>query len=177
MSSKKNKKIRMQLEKMYGKGCFFARARLAERLEQIDKDLSFKRFVQKKIYSGKKISHQISLHHLQHSSEFGSTTVENGANVEEIAHQFLHSLPRDKEEIANNMLRQWKLNYISMSGDEGTAISYDIENAGTIDLELGDDFIEIPVYTQTKKQKYNRAKVKREYQKIIDEDLEYDERD
>ena len=177
MSSKKNKKIRMQLEKMYGKGCFFARARLAERLEQIDKDLSFKRFVQKKIYSGKKISHQISLHHLQHSSEFGSTTVENGANVEEIAHQFLHSLPRDKEEIANNMLRQWKLNYIPMSGDEGTAISYDIENAGTIDLELGDDFIEIPVYTQTKKQKYNRAKVKREYQKIIDEDLEYDERD
>lgn len=176
MSSKKNKKIRMRLEKMYGKGCFFARARLAERLEQIDKDLSFKRFVQKKIYSGKKISHQISLHHLKHQSEGASTTVENGANVEEIAHQFLHSLPRDKEEIANNMLRQWKLNYIPMSGDEGTCVSYDIENAGTIDLELGDDFIEIPLLPQTKKQKYNRAKAKREYQKIIDEDLEYDER-
>ena len=177
MSSKKNKKIRMQLEKMYGKGCFFARARLAERLEQIDKDLSFKRFVQKKIYSGKKISHQISLHHLQHQSEGASTTVENGANVEEIAHQFLHSLPRDKEEIANNMLRQWKLNYIPMSGDEGTAISYDIENAVTIDLELGDDFIEIPLLPQTKKQKYNRAKTKREYQRIVDEDLEDWERD
>lgn len=170
MSSKKNKKIRMQLEKMYGKGCFFARARLAERLEQIDKDLSFKRFVQKKIYSGKKISHQISLHHLQHSSEFGSTTVENGANVEEIAHQFLHSLPRDKEEIANNMLRQWKLNYVTINGEE----------AGTVDLEnveIAEDVIVIPVYDVKSKPKYNRAKTKRKYQRIVDEDLEDLERD
>ena len=43
MSSKKNKKAREELEKIYGKGCFFARAKLAERLEQIDKELSFKK--------------------------------------------------------------------------------------------------------------------------------------
>ena len=69
MSSKSNKRARKELERIYGKGCFFARARLAERLEQIDKELSFKKFVQRKRYSGKKISHRITFHHLIHKSE------------------------------------------------------------------------------------------------------------
>lgn len=67
--SSTNKRAREKLEQIYGKGCFFARARLAERLEERDITLSFRRFVQKKIYKGKKISHQINYHHLRHRSE------------------------------------------------------------------------------------------------------------
>ena len=176
MSSKGNKQARKELERIYGKGCFFARAKLAERLEQQGiEELSFKRFVESKRYRGKPISHRITYHHLKHRAEGGKATVENGANLEEIAHQFLHSLPRREEEKINNMLREWKLNFATLSGEEQEIVFG--EESGTIELGLQDDFIEIPVYTQTKKQKYNRAKVKREYQKIIDEDLEYDERD
>jgi hypothetical protein len=80
--------------------------------------------------------------------------------VEEIAHQYLHSLPRREEEKINNMLREWKLNYVTINGEE----------TGSVDLELGEDYIVIPVYDVKKKPKYNRAKVKREYQKIIDEE-------
>jgi hypothetical protein len=105
----------------------------------------------------------------------GKATVENGANLEEITHQWFHSLPRAKEEEANDMLREWKLSFATLSGEEQEIVFG--EESGTIDLELGDDFIEIPLLPQTKKQKYNRAKTKREYQRIVDEDLEDWERD
>lgn len=65
------------------------------------------------------------------------------------------------------MLREFKLNYVTINGEE----------AGSIDLELGEDYIVIPVYDVKKKPKYNRAKTKREYQKRIDEDYEEWERD
>ena len=51
------------------------------------------------------------MHHLRHRSENGATSIENGANVAEVAHQYMHSLPRDQEEIINNMLRQWKRDF------------------------------------------------------------------
>lgn len=56
------------------------------------------------------------------------------------------------------MLRDWKLNYIAINGEE----------QGTIELSMSDDYIEIPL--QEKKPKYNRAKVKREFQKRVDEE-------
>jgi hypothetical protein len=83
--------------------------------------------------------------------------------VEEIAHQYLHSLPRREEEKINNMLREWKLNYVTINGEETGSV--DLEN-----VEIAEDVIIIPVYDVKKKPKYNRAKVKREYQKIIDEE-------
>lgn len=66
---KSNRSARRELERIYGKGCFFARAKLAERLEVEHKELSFKKFVEYKRYKGKKISHQITFHHLKHKSE------------------------------------------------------------------------------------------------------------
>lgn len=60
------------------------------------------------------------------------------------------------------MLREWKLNYVTLNGEE----------AGSIDLSIGEDYIEIPVYDVKKKPKYNRAKTKREFQKRIDEEWE-----
>ena len=168
MSNKRNKQARKELERIYGKGCFFARAKIAERIETTD-ELSFKRFVEYKRYKGKKISHRITYHHLVHRADGGKATVENGANVEEIAHQYLHSLPRNKEEVINNMLREWKLNYVTINGDE----------AGTVDLEnveIAEDVIVIPVFEQKPKHKYNRAKTKREFQKRIEEDLEREDK-
>ena len=67
--SKDNRRAREELERIYGKGCFFKRANIAARLEEKDIKLSFKKFVEHKRYTGKKISHQISYHHLRHRSE------------------------------------------------------------------------------------------------------------
>lgn len=64
------------------------------------------------------------------------------------------------------MLREWKLNYVA-GEDSG---SVDLEN-----MEIAEEYIVIPVYDQKPKHKYNRAKTKREYQRIVDEDLEYED--
>lgn len=50
----------------------------------------------------------MTLHHLQHRSESGSTSAENGAIINELAHRYMHSLPRNQEEIINNYIREWK---------------------------------------------------------------------
>lgn len=69
MSKNKNKQMRRQLERLYGKGCFFERAHIAEKIEQMGGIKTYKKFIQEKRYTGKKIIFQISYHHLKHRSE------------------------------------------------------------------------------------------------------------
>lgn len=68
MSNKRNKQARKELERIYGKGCFFARAKIAERIETTD-ELSFKRFVAKTKYKRRKTKDRMTFHHLKHKSE------------------------------------------------------------------------------------------------------------
>ena len=177
MSKNKNRQIRQQLTRLYGEGCFFERAHIAEKIEKMGGIKTYKKFLQEKRYTGKKIVNQISMHHLCHRSEGGSTTVYNGANVSTIAHQYLHSLPRDQEEIINNELRRFKYNIdmVRMSiGDQQVSFdkinlpdsAFNLEDTLTIVLE---DDLEIEDDTLKKKPKFNRAKTKREFQKMIEE--------
>ena len=142
---KSNRSAKKKLEEIYGKGCFFNRAHIAEEIEAMGGIKTFKVFVQEKRFKGKPISHQITYHHLQHKSEGGRSTVENGANVEEVAHQYIHSLPRDQEEIVNDMLREFKLNCVIMTG-EGK-----IQQAQSISVDFGSDVLVIPLYDNTPK--------------------------
>lgn len=177
MSKNKNRQIRQQLTRLYGEGCFFERAHIAEKIEKMGGIKTYKKFLQEKRYTGKKIVNQISMHHLCHRSEGGSTTVYNGANVSTVAHQYLHSLPRDQEEIINNELRRFKYNIdmVRMSiGDQQVYFdkinlpdsAFNVEDTLTIALE---DDLEIEDDTLKKKPKFNRAKTKREFQKMIEE--------
>lgn len=140
---KKNRGARKELERLYGKGCFFKRGNVAEKIEAMGGIKTFKIFVQEKKFKGKPISHQITYHHLKHKSEGGRATAENGANVEEIAHQYLHSLPRDQEEVVNNMLRQFKLNCVMMTGNG------EIQEAKSISFNFDGDVLVIPLYDNT----------------------------
>ena len=197
--SKNNRSAKKELERIYGKGCFFERAHIAERIEAMGGIRTFKIFVQEKKFKGKPISHQITYHHLKHRSEGGKATVENGANVEEVAHQYLHSLPRNQEEIINNMLREFKLNCVMMTGDG------QVQEAQSISFNFGEDVLVIPLYDNDerhnpevarqqaeerekakhtkeykKKKKYERlqnptrAMKKRELQRIIEEEEDWD---
>lgn len=146
--SKSNRSARQELERLCGKGCFFKRAHCAERIEQMGGIKTFKVFVKERKFKGKKISYQMTFHHLKHKSEGGQTTVENGANVEEIAHAYIHSLPRDQEEIINDMIREFKLGFGIMSGDGN------IRDSGVVDLDfnIGDDCITIQAFDCTREQ-------------------------
>lgn len=197
--SNSNRSAKKELERIYGKGCFFNRAKVAEQIEAMGGIKTFKVFVQEKRFKGKPISHQITYHHLKHKSEGGKATIENGANVEEVAHQYLHSLPRNQEEIINNMLREFKLNCVMMTGDG------QVQEAQSISFNFGEDVLVIPLYDNDerhnpevarqqaeerkkakhtkeykKKKKYERlqnptrAMKKRELQRMIEEEEDWD---
>ena len=167
--SNSNRSAKKELERIYGKGCFFNRAKVAEQIEAMGGIKTFKVFVQEKKFKGKPISHQITYHHLKHKSEGGKATVENGANVEEVAHQYLHSLPRNQEEIINNMLREFKLNCVMMTGDG------QVQEAQSISFNFGEDVLVIPLYDNDKRhnpevarqqaEERERAKHTKEYKK------------
>lgn len=74
----------------------------------------------------------------------------------------MHTLSRRDEEIANNMLREWKLNYVALNGDEH----------GSVELSLDDDYIEIPLCKVKKGRPYNRAREERDFRRRVIEDLE-----
>lgn len=165
-----NKDIKEQLIKVYGNGCMFERARIAEKISLMGGIKTFKSFKREKEFKGQKISYQLTLHHLRHRSEGGKTSLENGAVISELAHQYLHSLPREEEEYINNLLRRFKLNCVSMQGD-GV-----ITNMSTIDIPtefIEEDYLIIPVYDNKKRDnKIIRAKQKRELRELL-QDYEY----
>ena len=193
--SKSNRSARKELQRLCGKGCFFKRAGCEKKIEKLGYIKTFKTFLKKMKYSGKKISYQLTYHHLKHRSEGGETTVENGAVIEEVAHQYMHSLPRDQEEVVNDMIREFKMGYGIVSGNgeyvDGGVISLDFNELGedTIDIPLYSGLIldkDKPQYKKSKRQKReekianlknpSRAKQKRETRELIEEDWENDNR-
>lgn len=182
--SEDNSKARRRLEKIYGKGCMFKKAHIEEQIEALQTKRiikSYKVFLKETKYTGKKIRQlegNMTYHHLRHRSEGGKTDVENGAIVNEMAHRYMHSLPREDEEVINNMLRKFKIQGGTLTATEQ---GLQIQDSFGIDLdyELNDeDVITIPVYDNTKedyikRQKFNRAKVKRETQRFINDELDF----
>ena len=177
--SKNNRTVKRLLMNKYGKGCFFEMARIAQRIEEIGGIKTYKKFLEEKRFKGQKISQQLTVHHLRHRSEGGDTSIENCVNIREAAHQYIHSLPREQEEIINNMFRNFKLNFAVLENAE-------VIDHGSITLDTSAaDYITIPLedttpeqYEQLRKQKEKknrlknptRAMKKRELQQLIDEE-------
>lgn len=138
--TKGNKSAKNELNRIYGKQCMFSRARIALRIEEMGGIRTYKSFLKEIKLKRKKISHEITFHHLKHRSEGGETSPENGANIEEIVHQYIHSLPREQEEVINNMLREWKINYLAINGDECGSIKLEEQlEFDTIELQKFED--------------------------------------
>lgn len=176
-----NKRAKKALIEIYGDGCMFAKAKVAERIEKMGGIRTYKSYVAEKRFKGKKISKQLTYHHLRHRSEGGPATVENGAVVEATAHAYLHSLPRHQEEIINNMLRTYKINMMAFNTEEvinHDSIAFDMTDYITIPLE--DD---TPKYNRKrairerkKQEQLSRAQIKRETMRKIEEYYEEEER-
>ena len=183
--SKDNKSARQALERQFGKGCMFKAAKIEEQVEALRTIKTYKQFLKQTKYTGKKIrqlERNMTFHHLRHRSEGGKATPENGANINELAHRYMHSLPRDQEEVLNNMLRKFKLQggFITPTSQGMEMEPFEIElSLDAIDLE---DCLVIPLEDNTiednlKREKFNRAKEKRKFQKQIDDYYRYDDDD
>ena len=171
---KSNRRAKEALIQIYGDGCMFEKAKIAERIEQMGGIRTYRSYVAEKRFKGKSIKKQLTYHHLRHRSEGGPASVENGAVVEATAHAYLHSLPRHQEEIINNMLRLYKLNVIEMNTDgvvSHDAIEFDVSDYVTIPLYNDNErYNRKKVIEQKKKgERLSRAQIKRETQRKIEE--------
>lgn len=159
-----NKSAREALETIYGKGCMFKRAKIAEKIEAIGGIKTYKKFLEEKKYTlkdVKKLERILTYHHLKHRVNGGKATVQNGAEINVLAHTYMHSLPREHEEVINNMLKDYK-DSIECSVEFTEDLDFPYTIASTIF---------IPSELDRKKEKYNRAKEKRKWQEEIEEEL------
>lgn len=165
-----NKTARQELERIYGKGSMFEKSHAADYVSTLPVIKGYKKFIEEKHLTRKqklRLEESFAYHHLQHKADGGKATVENGAIVNNLEHEYMHKLPRNQEEIINNHIRQWKLDYISLTLGQ-------VIESGEIDIDLTDDIMEIPVheyhstreFTIKELQEKQRRKEKREMQRI-----------
>lgn len=159
-----NRRARLALASIFGSGCMFKKSHAEEYIEKLGTIKTYKRFKEEKHYTGKKskcLENMMTLHHLKHKSEGGRATIENGAIINELAHRYLHSLPRSQEEIINDYIREWKRqNYDRCDIElvEEIEEPYDVEMA---EMEV-DQEIHFKKLTKKEKKREQRAKKKAE---------------
>lgn len=159
-----NKSARQELERLFGKKCM---------IEELGIRYIPKK-ERRKIKGYTKYDECLTFHHIKEKHNGGKSTAENGALVRGYNHRWLHSLPDYQKEQINQALQQYKLTLLAkrLEADESGQIR---EVTAEIPLEFDPkDFIEIPVFDtkeKPQKRKFNRAKVKREFQKQVDEAL------
>ena len=158
-----NREIRIALARIFGNNCMFKKSHAEEFIEKLGIIKTYKQYKKQLHYTSKKIKQlekMMTLHHLKHKSEEGSTSIENGAIINELAHRYIHSLPRNQEEIINDYIREWKkIHYQNCE--------MIIEDIPESDFEI--NLAEIEVEDKIRVKPFNRAKVKRETRKRIQE--------
>lgn len=159
-----NKQKREELEKIYGKGSMFEKSQCEQYVETLPRIKGYQKYIEEKRYTTKekrRLTKNINFHHLIHKSEGGETSIENGALVNEMEHRYMHSLPRQEEEIINDHIRQWKIDFITLT-TEG------VIESGEVVPEI--ETITIPVYTYKRSRQATierqRRHDKRKMQKI-----------
>lgn len=149
-----NKAARERLEKIYGKKCMIHEGLKIKITGYSKKKMKLK---------GEDLRKQLTYHHLIPKSKGGPATDENGAILCRECHNFLEALDEEEREKINDELKKYKMNFIVTNGIE-TA-----EN-GSLVLDFNfdrEDCITIPL--KENNERYNRAKAKKELQKLIRE--------
>lgn len=140
MSSKGNKRARKALERIYGKGCFIERGKIVEKAEKRG-ITGYKVFIQKRKFT--RMDGKITYHHIKERCKGGQATVENGANVKYENHEWIHSLNEEDKNVVNELLQEFKINFVEMHGGE-------IVNHGTFDIDdLGEEVMTLQLHDQT----------------------------
>ena len=157
-----NKKAKEELIRLYGAECFIERLHL--------------RPEESKVYTGSQLKYmrkhqhqlkQLTYHHIKERSEGGKATVENGALLSEGNHRWFNQQSKENQAKMNEAFQELKRKI-----DEARECK--IELVDTLDIGISINMAEISFSDEIKapKEKYNRAKEKREMQRRIDEEFE-----
>lgn len=161
-----NKSARQELERLFGKICFIETLGI----RYIPKNQ------RKRIKGYTKYDDVLTYHHIEERQNGGKATLENGALVRGYNHKWLHSLPEAEKQLVNEAMQKYKAS-VFRAINRGV----DIRPEDIISIEDLTEVVQMTTLavnnTTRKKLKFNRAKKKRETQRLIDEALyeEYEE--
>ena len=147
-----NKRAKEELIRIYGAECFIEKLKLR-------KDVKPTRYKSK---GQMKKMKQLTFHHIKMRKDGGRATVENGALLSAENHAWFHQQSYKDQTQMNAMFQEYKKQY-----QECEVVFVD-------DLDLGFEIKAMEFHInerEQKKDKYNRAKEKREFQKRVDEEL------
>ena len=166
MKNKSNRSARIALARIYGSGCMFRKSKAENYIEKLGTIKTYKRYKQERHYTSKKIKALESLmtfHHLVHKSQGGRATVENGAIINALAHQYMHSLPRNQEEVINDYLREYKRRIDSQ--ELPVIITDDLEapiEVECAEISIENNRLQVKKLSKADKKREQRAKKKAE---------------
>lgn len=152
-SNSNNKRAKEELIRRYGAECFIEKLKLRKDIEP-------------RKYKGKgqmKKMKQLTYHHIRMKKDGGRATVENGALLSAENHAWFHKQNSQDQAIMNAMFQEYKKQY-----QECQVVFVDKLNLG-FEIKAMEFHID---EREQKKEKYNRAKEKREFQKRVDEELD-----
>ena len=149
-----NKRAKEKLIKLYGAECFIEKLKL-------------RKYTEPKKYKGKgqmKRMKQLTYHHIKMKKDGGRATVENGALLSAENHTWFHKQSPQVQTQMNEIFQEYK----RQQSQECQVVFVDELKLGfeikTMEFSIGE--------REQKKEKYNRAKEKKEFQKRVDEELE-----
>lgn len=148
-----NKEAKEKLIQVYGPECFIDKLHL--------------RPEESKVYTGKQLAYmkkhekelkRLTYHHILERSKGGKATFENGALLSEGNHRWFNQQSKEAQDKMNEIFQEYK-------------------KCGVVLVEKLDLGIELKMITfeipeERPKEKYNRAKEKRELRRIIEEEVE-----
>lgn len=150
-----NKKAKEQLIRLYGAECFIDKLKLRPKKES-------------KKYTGKNQMErmkQLTYHHIKMKKDGGQATVENGALLSAENHAWFHQQSPQAQGYMNALFQEYK-----RQSDECKIIFTDHLDLGFVVQPITFAIDEKGQVLEQKKEKYNRAKEKREFQKRIDDE-------
>ena len=123
----KNKSVRQELERLYGKECFIDKLHLREETQ--------------KRYTGKgqfKRMKQLTYHHIKMRKDGGKATIENGALLSTENHAWFHKQTPEKQTEMNKAFQQYKMTMAIVTTarvQQAREIEFDMSDCITIPLE------------------------------------------
>ena len=155
--SKSNRQKKDELIKIYGPKCFIEELGLREPSE-IEKE--------RKKYKGKKqlkVMDELTYHHIIERCKGGPTTLENGAVLRNINHQWFNRQSKERQDEINEMFREYKKNFPKIQIIAAEITTQEIQQAKVIKIEEPEEVIIIPAYDITPEERaiYEEHKRKR----------------
>ena len=149
-----NKRAKEKLIQIYGAECFIEKLKLR-------KDTKPRKYKGK---SQMKKMKQLTYHHIRMKKDGGKATVENGALLSVENHAWFHKQSSQYREYMNTMFQEYK----RQQSKECQVVFVD-ELEFPFEIRMTEFHID---EREQKKEKYNRAKEKRELRRRIDEELD-----